>query len=1164
MTRRTFWRGMILLIAFSIALPLVQAAPMIEQGIQPADVPASPGVDAAPEYLPPQTDADVSMVAPAKRWIIQLEDPPVAQYTGGIAGLEATAASVTAAHRLDVNARESKAYIAYLEAEQVKFAAAVLEAMPGAHVERDYQVVFNGVAVTLPEANERADRWLSRLPGVKAVFREKVYRVDMYSSLPLIDAPALWAQVGGQSEAGEGVKIASIDTGIHPFNDCFDTTGYTYPAGYPKFDADKPYATTGKVIAARAYFRADDPPLAGDGGTWPGPNGSSHGTHTSGTMACVPGTVAETAGYTETISGVAPAAYLMSYKVFYPSAGEFSGSAFDAELIAAIEDAVVDGADVVNNSWGEHSSSAFPSALDLAFDAAWDAGMVVVFSAGNSGPYPGTVDHPSDKNILVGASTTSGTIAAGILSVSAPEPVSDTLQNMAFTTAMFGEALPSGYLYTYPFVSAQVISPTNFEGCDPWPAGTFTDKAALISRGACDFSQKVYNAQEGGADFVVIHNHALGGDTLINMGPGVDAASVTIPSVFIMQTPGLAMSAWYATYAEASEIEFDFMGYQVGNIRDRLASFTSRGPSIRRMIDPDLVAPGVNIFSAGYGSGSGEAEHTGFGQASGTSMAAPHVTGSAAVLKQLHPDWTPAQIKSALMNTANINLADYDGSEVGILDYGAGRIDLGHAGDPGLTFDNPSVSFGEIYADDSDAVTVVATDVFSRAAGTSLTYALTVSETGNITTTSYFTLSVNPASLTFDDDGDAASFDVTMEIAAGAPAGDYEGFVWLRHGSHELHLPVWVQVWPALGDNPVLLLDNDAQWGGFPDYTSYYTETLEALGVGYDHYSLPYGNPNFPDISVLQQYEAIIWYTGDQYNPDGSYTVPTPPTEWDQNILMEYLRSGGRLLATGQDLASAVGATGDAPTGLYNSFLGADYEQDNVYDGTSPLTRTVAGLSWANDVLLDLSSGAGGDGANNQGWVDEVSVYGAPPSPDVRPVPAKPFLMASQGTHLADGHVGLTRASEPTLEEPARLFDGRTAYLSFGFEGVNNPPPGTATFFSSRDNLMSGLLTFLWTEPVVSLPDVTAIESGMATLVAQAGSVLTTTFHTADIVQYRWDYGDGSAFEITTVPTTTHVYAAGGTYSARVEVTDEYGHTALASSAVAVSYKLYLPVILNN
>ncbi|MBN1889480.1 MAG: S8 family serine peptidase [Thermoflexales bacterium] len=1147
-----------LLSSLAIALPAGAYVPQPSAELAEGQAAAAQGSQAV-NYLPMEDDASLPAQPPAKRWILQLEDPPLAQYQGGVNSLRATAASVTGDARLDVNAAAAVAYTAYLENKQAELAAAVAQAVPGAYVERDYQIVFNGVTVNLPEADERAGEWLSKLPGVVRVFREQAYQLDMYASLPLINAAATWAQLGGVAEAGKGVKVAVIDTGIYITNTCFNPAGYTYPAGFPKMDTDKPAATNAKVIAARAYFRADDPPTAGNGATWAGPNGSSHSTHVGGTIACAPGTTAEVAGYTQVITGVAPAAYLMSYRVFYPTASAWSGSAFDPELIAAIEGAVADGADVVNNSWGGGAPSAYPRALDLAYDAAWDAGVVVIFSAGNAGPYASTMDHPSGKLIRVGASTTSGTIASGILSVSAPEPISPTLQDMSFTTAAFGQALPAGNVYTYPIAAAQIISPANFEGCARWPADTFTNTAALISRGTCDFSQKVYYAQQAGATFVIIHNHATGGDDLISMAAGVAGNLVTIPSIFIGHSNGLGMLDWIEMHGAASRVTFNTIGYQAGSIPDRLASFSSRGPSVAGAMGPDVVAPGVNILSSGYGSGTGEAAHAGFGQASGTSMAAPHVSGSAALLKQLHPNWTPAQIKSALMGTANINVADYDGSAASVLDYGAGRIDLGQAYDPGLTFDRPSLSFDKLRAGQSASLAVAATDVFSQAAAAN--YTLSISETGSVTTTGYFALSVAPASLSFDRLGDTGAFTVTMEIAAGAPAGDYTGFVWLRDGAHELHIPVWARVLPAAAANPVLLIDGELSPYTYGDYTSYYTSTLNALGIGYDYYDPMLNGWVFPALTTLQQYQTVIWYTGNNYYSD-------TPSEADQDLLIAYLQGGGRLLATGQDLSSVAASTSapDAPTGLYNFFLGADYVQDNVFSGTVPISQPVTGLAWAQNIRLDVGHPSAGDGAENQGWVDEIRVYGTV-GPDKLEFPPVPFLQAATGDHKANGHVGMSYAAEPTLEKPQQLAPWRTIYLSFGFEGINNPAPGTLQHLSSRQELMGRMLAYLGVEPTVSLANVTATVDEEVTLTATAGFARPEMAAVSSITQYRWDFGDGSAFAVTTVPTATHTYTQTGTFTPRVEVTEIYGHKAIASGTATVETGvtlIYLPIVMKN
>ncbi|HOT93554.1 MAG TPA: S8 family serine peptidase, partial [Anaerolineae bacterium] len=759
-----------------------------------------------------------------------------------------------------------------------------------------------------------------------------------------------------------------------------------------------------------------------------------------------------------------------------------------------------------------------------------------------------------------GASTTSGTIAAGRLGVSAPEPISTTLQNMAFAAAAFGQPLVVGQIYTYPYLPAAAVNPTNATGCNPWPADTFTGKAALISRGACEFGLKVLNAEQAGAEFVIIYNNA--GDSLINMGAGAVGNQVTIPSVFIGRTNGLGMLNWYLTYGDASEFTLNNVPFQAGSIPDQLANFTSRGASIRQTMGVDVVAPGVNIFSSGYGLGSGTDVHMGFGQASGTSMAAPHVSGSAALLKQLHPDWTPNQVKSALMSTAELNLADYDGSEVGATDRGAGRIDLSKAGDPGLTFDKPSLSYGYMTIGGNDTQTVVATDVFSHA-GT-VTYTVTVEETGDVTTTGYFTISVAPTALTFAAKGAAASFGVDVDIAPDAPAGTYEGLVWLTDGTHELHIPVWIQVWPAMTDKVLLLDDDFSSALGYPDYTWYYTSTLEALGIPYDYYDADeYAGyaQTIPDLAVLQQYKAIIWYTGDHWQYNGYYTVPTPLTQIDQQILIGYLQSGGRLLATGQDLATVLRAdTGNEVSNLYGGFLGAEWLQDNVFSGTLETDiRRLSGLDFTRGITVDLTLPATliPDGAGNQYFVDEIQipqVGEGQPEPVVMP---KPIFQATSGDHVADGYVGLVTSSDASLEDPMTYADWRSVYLSFGFEGINNPPPETF-LFDSRVTVMNHLLGFLFTQPTVALPDYNVMAGQEVTLQATAGFA---TADTTALVQYRWDFGDGSPIVTTTTPTVTHTYAP-GTYTARVEVTDFYGHTAIDAGTVKSTAYIFLPLVM--
>jgi len=265
---------------------------------------------------------------------------------------------------------------------------------------------------------------------------------------------------------------------VHKDAPMFDGTGFSYPPGYPVGGLGLTENNNGKIIASRAYFRTWDPPAPGDENPWPGENGTSHGVHTASTAA---GNVV-TATYLglefPEMSGIAPGAWVMSYRVFYYSVTG-DGSFYTAEGIAALEDIVMDGADVLNNSWGGGPSSVGGEfdPLDTALINAANAGVFVSMSNGNAGPGLGTSDHPSDEYINVAASTTSGTLASGRLNITAPEPISPTLQSIPYGTANFGDPLPMGAVISHTFVTALSVDPGNVTGCNPWAGTPFTAKS---------------------------------------------------------------------------------------------------------------------------------------------------------------------------------------------------------------------------------------------------------------------------------------------------------------------------------------------------------------------------------------------------------------------------------------------------------------------------------------------------------------------------------------------------------------------------------------------------------------------------------------------------------------------------------------------------------------
>ncbi len=901
------------------------------------------------------------------RFIVELQSAPLALQYKEMVGAQSVDG------KLDANSSTAQSYVAQVQAEQAAFVAQMQAALPNAKVstyidengisnQQAYQVVLNAVVVDAGfDAGTAELKVLSGLPGVKTVYRDYKYYPQLYTSTHLINAPVAWGMLGGQAMAGKGIKVASMDGGVHKDAAMFDGTGWSYPAGYPVNGLGLTSNNNGKIIASRAYFRWWDPPAPGDENPWPGVNGTSHGVHTASTAAGNVITDGEFVGSAlPPFSGVAPGAWLMSYRVFYASvAGD--GSFHTAEGVSALEDLVKDGADVVNNSWGGGPGGigAPFDAIDNALVNAAKAGVFVSMSNGNAGPNLGTGDHPSPDYINVAASTTSGTYASGRLYQSAPTPVSDTVKyDIAF--ASFGGSVSLGQQLAQEYIAAAVISSTNATGCDPFGANAFQGKTALISRGVCEFGLKAFNAQNAGASFVVIHNHASGGEGLVNMSGGDYSDQVTIPAIFVGQTGGLSLVSFAAAHPSNAQLTVDTQAFQAGNTPDMIVSFSSRGPSTRNSLKPDIAAPGVNIMAQGYAVGaSGEARHLGYGQVSGTSMASPHVAGSAALLRQKYPTWSNDAIKSALMSTSKyMDIHNFDGSPAQPTDMGAGRLDIGAAMDPGVLLSPPAADFGLVYTGTAKlGREIVVTNVTTH----SETYNISTLYTGNgfapTQTTALAGVTVSPASLTLAP-GESKSFTVGFDPALGMGMGINQGFIVMAGTDHNAHLPMFARVAPGTKTADVLLIDNDASASlGAPNYANYYAATLDNLGLSYDYLnadaSAGAATSFVPELSALMQYTAVLVFTGDNWYPDGFFTVPTPLTGGDMERLNEYAQAGGKVIVMGQDANSVM-----ADSFFQQATLGSTFLQDSVTGNYLP-SLPVEGRSdappWFSALYLDLT-----------------------------------------------------------------------------------------------------------------------------------------------------------------------------------------------------------------
>ncbi|MCP4361761.1 MAG: S8 family serine peptidase, partial [Chloroflexi bacterium] len=939
-------RPLLLLLALLLAFVLVGATVLLT-GAAPARV-----VD-VPDAAPTSAANNVSENTPqtSHRLIVQLESPSLAEHSAQ-EGVWRTENG-----RLDFNAPEAQAYIAQLEAEQKAFIGEMQTAVPtlsiagyinesGQAVAATYQIVFNGVAIDAGKAAtlEQAQRELLKIEGTRAVYRDYAHYPQTYTSTQLINAPVVWNMAGGQGNAGTGVKVASMDGGLHHDAPMFDGSGWSYPPGWPAGGLGDSANNNGKIIASRAYFRDWDPPAPGDENSWPGVAGISHGTHTGSTAA---GNHApqDYLGVPVDVTGVAPGAWLMSYRVFYASVTD-DGSFYNVEGIAALEDLVADGADVVNNSWGEGPGSGGGpfDPLDQALVNASTAGVFVSMATGNSGPGNGTADHPSDDYINVAASTTDGTFLAGKASV----PISATLQDMPLGKARFGPPLPA-MVVTYSYTAAISVEPGNYRGCSPFTGTPFAGGAALISHGSCSYGNKVYYAQQAGAQFVIIYNHA--GDSVRKMGFSCNysstcsASDITISAIFIGQSNGEAMVNIFDNDRPNAIVVVDNIAYQAGNTPDQIASFSSRGPGVGNVLKPDIAAPGVIIMAQGYDPlATGEARHLGIAQASGTSMAAPHVAGAATILRQLYPTWTNAQIKSALMSTSKyIDIYNEDGSPAQPLDMGAGRLDLTNAADPGIFLDPPSLSFGQMVTGTTSTIDVTLTNVTTATE----TYSVTTLYTGDgfTATMPVAGLTVSPTMVTLTPGGSTtvqAMFDAAMSMGI----GDNQGYVAMSgDNGHNAHMPAWARIVP-LPDAEVLIIDADASPGlGFPDYLSYYTAVLDNLSLTYD--ILDWATTGIPEQAVLAPYKTIILFTGD-------FNLANNVTKIEMDHLTEYANSGGIILAMGQDMTDVLGTTF-----FRKSVLGIPSPlQDSVTNGLLPdaavVTRPDALPAFAG-VNLDLS-----------------------------------------------------------------------------------------------------------------------------------------------------------------------------------------------------------------
>ena len=621
--------------------------------------------------------------SPSGLYIVEFSEAPLATYDGGVESLAATRSDT----KLDSRSPESRAYLAYLDGRQAAHLAEISTKLGRSpRVAFRYRAAGNGVALAL---SAREARIVAELPEVTRVTPDRLLEQDTDRGPIWIGAPAIWdgtATGGEPGTQGEGVIIGVIDSGVNMDHPSFAATGgdgyiHTNPLGAGIFtgwcdpshpDFDPSYVCNDKLIGAWDFTEAACPGIAACAESDGPEDDNGHGSHTASTAG---GNVL----LSPEISGVAPHANVITYDTCYTSTATGQGLCPFTATSAAVDQAILDGVDVTNYSISG-GTNPWDGDIDTFFLGAVAAGIFPAASAGNSGPGPSTLGHLGPWVATIGAST------------------HDRVNVFNELIDMSGGAGPpadiTGASRTSGYGPATIVYAGDFANGDPnpeqcltaFPPGTWTSgEIVLCDRGAIARVLKCANVAAGGAGGCVLGN-------VPGSGPIVADAHV-IPSTHVELADADALRTWLAT---GSGHTATITGATIDTdpaVADIMAGFSSRGPNLSfDALKPDLTAPGSAIFAA-VNSDPGLPPPE-FGTISGTSMSSPHAAGSAALLRALHPTWTPAEVKSALMMSGDLTMLKENGSTpADAFDIGGGRVDLTQAGEVELVMDETHANF---------------------------------------------------------------------------------------------------------------------------------------------------------------------------------------------------------------------------------------------------------------------------------------------------------------------------------------------------------------------------------------------------------------------------------------------------------------------------------------
>ncbi|WP_168429445.1 MULTISPECIES: S8 family peptidase [unclassified Microbacterium] len=764
-------------------------------------------------------------------YIVVMKADPLASYEGDVKGLKAT--KPAEGDQLETQSQDSQRYVKHLQTQQTDLISDV-----GVTPDNTYQVALNGFSADL--SGEQVDA-LRASKDVLGVYPDEVRHPDAQTSTDFLGLGddrkgrgGVWQQTGGVEKAGEGVVVGVIDTGIAPEHPSFEGKkikkqkkqqsrhkgNQPYTDGtYVYFDKSDGGQFQGAMVEGQDWDKSDySSKLIGGQYFYTGAeaagfdfqydylsprDGDGHGSHTASTAA---GNFKVDAAIEDvdfgTVSGVAPGSKVAAYKACY--VGPDTTVTTDdicalSDLVAAIDQAVADGVDVINYSIGGGAASTVLAPEDIAFFNAAAAGVFVATSAGNDGPDPVTADHASPWYTTVAASTI--------------PTWEGTVQFDGFEQAGASVSVPFGESVTGPSIAA--VDAAAAGAVDPQlclPGTLDPAKVAghivVCDRGGNARAEKSQVVKDAGGIGMVLVNVPGGADSL-------DNDFHAVPTVHLNAVHRAAVLAYVQGGVDRPITLVGENTTGVTTPTPQIAGFSSRGPMLADgsdVLKPDVAAPGVAILAA---TNNGPDEEPTFGILSGTSMASPHVAGLGALYLGEHPKATPGEIRSAMMTTAYDTVLPDGSKNTDPFEQGAGQVDPKRYLNPGLLYlngvkdwaaflDGKGLSdFPGIEPIDGSDLNQASISIGSLASAQTVTRTVTSTEKGTFTAKASVPgvdVKVTPQQLKFDKPGQTKSFTVTFDNKS-APVEEWAtGSLTWKSAKNSVRSPI--AVFPVTADAP--------------------------------------------------------------------------------------------------------------------------------------------------------------------------------------------------------------------------------------------------------------------------------------------------------------------------------------------------------------------------